>query len=230
MCGLWGRRRILLEIGRIQDAKSLPAAFGRARGRVAVERVRAVSVEGVKGADAFVASSAGELISHLLAVLRSRSTEATAVNSTSSRSHAIITLRVGNENAPEGRLTLLDCAGSEWSADSDAHDARRRRECSDINASLHALKQCVRAHADKVRQGGKGHVPYRDAALTRLLRDSFEADGGPECRLVMVGCISPGAADVEHTTSTLRTVMELSGAKREKECSVSTQHVPRLKK
>ena len=137
---------------------------------------------------------------------------------------------MGNENAPEGRLTLLDCAGSEWSADSDAHDARRRRECSDINASLHALKQCVRAHADKVRQGGKGHVPYRDAALTRLLRDSFEADGGPECRLVMVGCISPGAADVEHTTSTLRTVMELSGAKREKECSVSTQHVPRLKK
>ena len=184
----------------------------------------------VKGADAFVATSAGELVSHLLAVLRSRSTEATAVNSTSSRSHAIITLRVGNDNAPEGRLTLLDCAGSEWSADSDAHDARRRRECSEINASLHALKQCVRAHADKLRQGGKGHVPYRDAALTRLLRDSFEADGGPECRLVMVGCVSPGAADVEHTTSTLRTVMELSGAKREKECTVSTQPVPRLKR
>ena len=62
---------------------------------------------------------------------------------------------------------------------------------------MHALKQCVRAQAEKARTG-KGHVPYRDQVLTRLLRDSFEADG-LDCRLAMVGCISPGAADCEHT-------------------------------
>lgn len=182
----------------------------------------------LKGAKPFVAQSGRALSAHLERVLKSRTTEATAANSTSSRSHALITLRVGIDGGAEGRLTLLDCAGSEWSADSDAHDAKRRKEGAEINASLHALKQCVRAQAEKARTG-KGHVPYRDQVLTRLLRDSFEADG-LDCRLAMVGCVSPGAADCEHTTSTLRCVMELSSAKASaEECTASIQQVPRLR-
>ena len=119
-----------------------------------------------------MATSVPALAAHLEKVLRSRRTEATAVNSTSSRSHALITLRVGVDGGPEGRLTLLDCAGSEWAADSDTHGAQRRKEGAEINASLHALKQCVRAQAEKARTG-KGHVPYRDNVLTRMLRDVF---------------------------------------------------------
>ena len=183
----------------------------------------------LKGAVPFVATSAASLAAHLERVLKSRRTEATAVNATSSRSHALITLRVGVDGAPEGRLTLLDCAGSEWSNDSSEHGSKRRKEGAEINASLHALKQCVRAQAEKARAGGKGHVPYRDAVLTRLLRDSFEADGF-DCRLAMVGCVSPGAADSEHTTSTLRCVMELSSAKASaEECTTAIQQVPRLR-
>ena len=182
----------------------------------------------LKGAQPYVATSAEALAAHLERLMKSRTTEATAVNSTSSRSHALIALRIGVDGGCEGRLTLLDCAGSEWSADSDAHSAKRRKEGAEINASLHALKQCVRAQAEKARTG-KGHVPYRDAVLTRLLRDSFEADGY-DCRLAMVGCVSPGAADCEHTTSTLRCVMELSSAKASaEECTTSIQQVPRLK-
>lgn len=182
----------------------------------------------LKGAVPYVATTGAELASHLEAVLKSRRTEATAVNSTSSRSHALITLRVGVDGGPEGRLTLLDCAGSEWSQDSSEHGSKRRKEGAEINASLHALKQCVRAQAEKARSG-KGHVPYRDAVLTRLLRDSFEADGF-DCRLAMVGCVSPGAADSEHTTSTLRCIMELSSAKASaEECTTAIQQVPRLK-
>ena len=73
-----------------------------------------------------------------------------------------------------GELVLVDCAGSEWSADSEQHCAKRRREGSEINSSLHALKQCVRLHAERQRHGGKGHVPFRDSLLTRLLSRCFE--------------------------------------------------------
>ena len=44
-----------------------------------------------------------------------------------------------------GRLTLLDCAGSEWSADNAHHDAKRRAEGAEINASLHACAAPPRA-------------------------------------------------------------------------------------
>jgi kinesin family protein 2/24 len=134
-------------------------------------------------------------------------------------------------------LTLLDCAGSEWANDSDAHGAQRRREGAEINASLHALKQCVRARAEKLRAEARGatyngHVPYREATLTRLLRESFETDGARDgassVKLAMVGCVSPGAADTEHSISTLRTIMELGGATGE-ECTTTTQDVPRLR-
>ena len=82
-------------------------------------------------------------------------------------------------------------------------------------------------------------VPYRDALLTRLLRDCFEperaaraGDGGYTAaagQLAIVGCVSPGAADCEHSTSTLRTVMELAATAGD-ECETSIQDVPRTKK
>ncbi|KOO30781.1 kinesin motor domain containing protein [Chrysochromulina tobinii] len=221
-------------------------------------------------ATSFVATSAGSLAAYLQRMLKSRTTEATAANATSSRSHALLRLRilrsetggpmgVAHDGAHDGArtgahdgahdgartgarggggvLTLLDCAGSEWANDSDAHGAQRRREGAEINASLHALKQCVRARAEKLRAEARGatyngHVPYREATLTRLLRESFETDGARDgassVKLAMVGCVSPGAADTEHSISTLRTIMELGGATGE-ECTTTTQDVPRLR-
>jgi len=186
----------------------------------------------LKGVTPFVATSAAALGRHLERVLRARATEATAVNATSSRSHALLTMRIGCDGSPDGHLTLLDCAGSEWAADSSAHDARRRREGAEINASLHALKKVVRAHADRLHASSrgiafKGHMPYREAVLTRLLRDSFEVEGA-RVRLAMIACVSPGAADSEHSTSTLRTLMELAATEGD-ECVVATQDVPRLR-
>lgn len=193
----------------------------------------------LRGATPHFFGDAPALGEHLKRVLRSRRTHATGANATSSRSHALITLTVGSQTVDEGVLTLLDCAGSEWAADSDAHDAQRRREGSEINASLHALKNCVRAHAERHRRAASGRagatssrVPYRDALLTRLLRDAFEGPdtgGGPSaCVLAVVGCVSPGAADTEHSTSTLRTVMELAATTGD-ECTIATQDVPRVK-
>lgn len=173
---------------------------------------------------------AEELEEAFAAALERRATEATGANSSSSRSHAIIVIDVLTD-APErgvrrgGRLTLVDCAGSEWSADSAAHCASRRREGAEINSSLHALKQCVRAYGERARTG-RTHIPFRDSLLTRLLASSFD---GSCCRLAVFGCVSPGAADTEHTMSTLRTVMELSD-RRSEPCAVTQTPVKRVGK
>ena len=68
------------------------------------------------------------------------------------------------------------------------------------------------------------------ALLTRLLRECFEDAGGSgsAIKLAIVGCVSPGAADTEHSNSTLRTVMELAGE--QYECVTTTTDVPRIKK
>ena len=62
-------------------------------------------------------------------------------------------------------------------------DGRRRREARAINGSLSALGRVVKALGEMSTRSGrrktKQHVPYRDAALTMLLRDAF---GGVRAR------------------------------------------------
>jgi len=183
--------------------------------------------------------SAEQLRFVLAKAFAARKTEATAANSHSSRSHAILLIEpVGaNGEALGGRLTLVDCAGSEWNGDSHAHCARRRQESAEINTSLHALKQCVRAYAERARTRRRTRMPYRDSTLTRLLVDTFDDSS---CRLVVLGCVAPASVDTEHTISTLRTVMELSpqtsaggptqdAAGGGAQCTTTTQHVRRLR-
>jgi hypothetical protein len=233
----------------------------------------------LKGASLETVSSEAQL-SHLLSrVFAARATEATAGNSTSSRSHMIVSIdvpppmadthaagvggattpslgaaaaapgfsvagaptprfgaqalapgfgaavdtavRFGRSSRPAlvGRLTLVDCAGSEWAADSAVHCKSRQREGAEINTSLHALKQCVRAFSERTRTGRPVRMPFRDSMLTRLLADSFQGSasdaGQGTCRLAVLGCVSPASAATEHSISTLRTVMELAGATQE---------------
>ena len=67
-----------------------------------------------------------------------RHTESTDANDTSSRSHALCLVRLSNG----GKLVLVDCAGSERRKDSMYHTKERQVEGAQINASLHALKEC----------------------------------------------------------------------------------------
>ena len=171
------------------------------------------------------ARSAAELQSLLRTLLAGRSTAATGSNATSSRSHALVQLRLRRTGGTAGRLTLLDCAGSEWSTDSAHHCPKRRAEGAEINASLHALKQCIRLHAERQRCGGKGHVPFRESVLTRLLAESFEA---ADARMAVLGCVAPAATDVEHSVGTMRAVLQIGNATGAEE--MTTTPVPRLKR
>lgn len=70
-----------------------------------------------------------------------------------------------------------------------------RIEGAEINKSLLALKECIRA-----LDNDQTHIPFRGSKLTEVLRDSFIGDS----RTVMISCISPSSGSCEHTLNTLR--------------------------
>ncbi|GLT76183.1 hypothetical protein SLA2020_478580 [Shorea laevis] len=133
----------------------------------------------------------------------SRSTGTTGANEESSRSHAILQLVIkrsieGNESKPPrlvGKLSFIDLAGSERGADTTDNDKQTRMEGAEINKSLLALKECIRA-----LDNDQGHIPFRGSKLTEVLRDSFMGNS----RTVMISCISPSSGSSEHTLNTLR--------------------------
>lgn len=129
---------------------------------------------------------------------QNRTTHATESNDVSSRSHAIcqIVLRRGN-GAMHGKYSLIDLAGSERAADTMSNNRQRRMEGSEINKSLLALKECIRALADN----SAVHVPYRASKLTLVLKDSFARDNG---RTAMIATVSPAMSSADHTINTLR--------------------------
>ncbi|CAM9346469.1 unnamed protein product, partial [Ectocarpus fasciculatus] len=145
------------------------------------------------------------LINHGRAV---RTTASTGVNDTSSRSHAILKIYVspGGEagGSDEGVLTLVDLAGSEHRIDSMYHGAERRKEGAMINASLMALKECVRARAS----GKNFSHQYRKNKLTMALKSSFM---NPSAQTVIIATVSPASKDTEHSLNTLRHACIMDG-------------------
>ncbi|XP_073109094.1 kinesin-like protein KIN-13B [Elaeis guineensis] len=132
-----------------------------------------------------------------------RSTGTTGANEESSRSHAILQLAIkksvdNSESKPHrivGKLSFIDLAGSERGADTTDNDKHTRIEGAEINKSLLALKECIRA-----LDNDQLHIPFRGSKLTEVLRDSFIGDS----RTVMISCISPSSGSCEHTLNTLR--------------------------
>ena len=66
-----------------------------------------------------------------------------------------------------------------------AHAGKRLEESKKINQSLSALGNVIAALTDS-RGGARGHVPYRDSKLTRILEDSL----GGNCRTMLVATVS----------------------------------------
>lgn len=150
---------------------------------------------------------------HLLSIIDNgnsiRAAGSTGMNTDSSRSHAILHMVVVDpKDRFHGRFTFIDLAGSERGADTLECDRTTRLEGAEINKSLLALKECIRA-----LDQGKRHVPFRGSKLTAVLRDCFMGNS----RTVMIGNVSPASGSCEHTLNTLRysdRVKELKSSKR----------------
>ncbi|KDR15685.1 kinesin-like protein KIF3A [Zootermopsis nevadensis] len=134
---------------------------------------------------------------------KNRVVGATAMNSQSSRSHAIFTITIENGDVGEdgkqhikmGKLHLVDLAGSERQSKTGA-TGMRLKEASKINQSLSTLGNVISALVD----GKSTHIPYRNSKLTRLLQDSL----GGNSKTVMCANIGPADFNYDETISTLR--------------------------
>ncbi|KAH7152229.1 P-loop containing nucleoside triphosphate hydrolase protein [Dactylonectria estremocensis] len=157
-------------------------------------------------------TTADEMLAFVDTATAFRRTESTVKNDASSRSHAICRIRVQNLAAPEaedGVLYLIDLAGSEAARDSAAHGAQRMKETREINTSLSVLKDCIRGKAESDALAGssskrKPHVPFRQSALTKVLKHVFDPAALRPCKTVVVACVNPCLADVGPSKNTLR--------------------------
>ena len=154
-----------------------------------------------------VSKSAEDLLEVLDEAHAFRATSETDINSVSSRSHAVCQIAITSPGAADtGRFTLVDCAGSERKEDSMYHSAERRKEGAEINASLHALKECIRYRAAGGAKAGH-HVPFRNSNLTRVLMESFVRE---DALLSVISTVSPNPTDTEHSVRTVATATAYS--------------------
>ena len=75
------------------------------------------------------------------------------------------------ESYLSAKLHFVDLAGSERVARTQ-NTGERFQESIRINSGLLALGNVVSALSDPKKRAG-GHIPYRDAKITRLLKDSL---------------------------------------------------------
>ena len=137
--------------------------------------------------------------------IRNRTTASHALNMHSSRSHSLLTLYLeikdfkgpdGTTQNRYGKICFVDLAGSER-ANVVKADMETFKESLSINTALLALGLCISALSDPKR---RGHIPFRDSKLTKLLSDSLSGKGST----MMVACVSPSQENVNETLKTLR--------------------------
>ena len=115
------------------------------------------------------------------------------------------------EGNPYGKISFIDLAGSERAVDTIDTNKQTKIDGAEINKSLLALKECIRALDQEKR-----HKPFRGSKLTLVLRDSFIGN----CLTLMIANISPCLSCSEHTLNTLRyadRVKELRKPKHERD-------------
>lgn len=129
--------------------------------------------------------SSDELLKWIRIGDKSRKTGETTYNTRSSRSHAIVMIRLTKTDLKEGTsvsstLSLCDLAGSEKAV---THN-ERRKEGAFINKSLLALGTVISklsaestSHRNGTSSPVTSHIPYRDSKLTRILQPALSGNG-----------------------------------------------------
>ena len=134
-----------------------------------------------------------------------RTAACTNMNSSSSRSHALLILliekreRLGLASREYksylGRLNLIDLAGCEDTSRSQVQDDRFR-ESIHINSDLLQLRRVLDALS-----ACSSHIPYRDSTLTRLLQSSLSPT---RSLTILISHISSLNIDLSESLNTLK--------------------------
>ncbi|NXK13404.1 KIF27 protein, partial [Herpetotheres cachinnans] len=171
----------------------------------------------IVGAKEFQVECADEVISLLESGNAARHTGTTQMNEHSSRSHAIFTISICQKQSADSqkntdatqdsswksvqmiasKFHFVDLAGSER-VTKTGNTGERFKESVQINSGLLALGNVISALGDPKRKSV--HIPYRDAKITRILKDSL----GGNAKTVMITCISPSSSDFDESLNSLK--------------------------
>ena len=110
-------------------------------------------------------------------------------------------------------MSFIDLAGSERGADTIDQNKQTRLDGAEINKSLLALKECIRALDLE-----KKHLPFRGSKLTQVLKDSFTGNS----KTTMIANVSPGSSCCEHTLNTLRYADRVKELKKQGEAAAQS--------
>lgn len=190
------------------DAQKEPLELkADSKGRIGVSRLRDVTV-----------TTYDQALQILEQGRQARQVAETKLNTDSSRSHSIFTIKlctVPKEHvvpmkvvqADPGKyvrytkLSIVDLAGSERAKRTNNQGARLQ-EASSINLSLTTFKRCMDAlrfnqmHPTRPSK----NVPYRESKMTRLFQDYFSGQG----KASMIVNVNPQAADYDETSRVMK--------------------------
>jgi len=172
----------------------------------------------MEGVTKYHLSSFGDAVEFVNYGLENRAMAPTLMNTTSSRSHTILTLEIhqrprhkevsgeddndnddvhgGDGKTMFSKLLLIDLAGSERVRRTTSK-GRRLEEAKSINVSLSALGNVVAALADP--QQRLTHVPYRDSKLTKLTADVLAGNANA----ALIATVGPAVPNISETLSTM---------------------------
>lgn len=135
----------------------------------------------------------------MILIEATRTAKSHALNDRSSRSHCIVVLK---QNVAEGKaqrqnkFTFVDLAGSERIFKSQS-EHMKASEAKNINTSLSALGRVVNG---LTTTGSGGFVPFRDSALTMLMKESLSGN----CKTQLIVTVAEDSEMSKETISSLR--------------------------
>jgi len=159
-----------------------------------------------------------DVISLLVRGNACRSVSSTKMNTDSSRSHAIFTMKIEQKDNTTGitkasQLQMIDMAGSELSRKHQAAagargatDSAIQHEAQMINKSLSLLNTVVKTVAENQTSSGPPEsardfeVPYRQSKLIHLLQDAI----GGNCRTTILLTASPASYNISESIRTMK--------------------------
>ena len=136
----------------------------------------------------------------LTAGMKKRATASTAMNDSSSRSHAIFSLTLCTTEGAcsrTARMDMVDLAGSERASKTGA-TGQLLDEANQINLSLAVLRKVIDALVDSKR--GNTVPPFRESMLTWVLSDSL----GGNSKTTIIATVSPTEDALDETVATMR--------------------------
>ncbi|XP_071895691.1 kinesin-like protein KIF20B isoform X1 [Anas platyrhynchos] len=138
--------------------------------------------------------------------LKHQSIASTKLNTSSSRSHSIFTvkvLKIEDFETPRvtrvNELSLCDLAGSERCTKT-RNEGDRLKESGNINTSLLILGKCINALKNCQQSKLQQHIPFRESKLTHFLQGFFSGRG----KVYMIVNISQCASAYDETLNVLK--------------------------